>query len=340
MTGLINQFLGGPRAPASDFRRRMESPLFQMGVQMMANGGNRLRPVSLMEGVPQALDRSLYMQEMREAKEQKQSAKNKTLEWARINVPELAPLIDSGAMTAGDAYRMVHDRRNKRQVGEALSAAMPGIDPVLASQSPDLAYKVFQAQNPAQKLPTSVQEYQFAQQDPQYLDYQRQLAEAKSTKINNNMSVDQGKAAGFADRVSNSNRILLEVENEGRSFLNEKASEIPVVGNYLTTDAYKLYDQARRDFVNAVLRRESGAVISPSEFENAAQQYFPQPGDSPAVVEQKRKNRELVLRGLERAAGPGYVPPSLIPEQSAGSESVPDFSSMTDDQLRAIINGR
>ena len=63
-------------------------------------------------------------------------------------------------------------------------------------------------------------------------------------------------------------------------------------------------EQAQRDFVNAVLRQESGAVIAPSEFDNAQKQYFTQPGDKKEVIEQKRKNRETAIAGLKVMAGP------------------------------------
>ena len=41
-----------------------------------------------------------------------------------------------------------------------------------------------------------------------------------------------------------------------------------------------------------------------AEFDNAKKQYFPQAGDSPAVIEQKRKSREMVINGFARGAGP------------------------------------
>lgn len=63
--------------------------------------------------------------------------------------------------------------------------------------------------------------------------------------------------------------------------------------------------QAQQNFVNAVLRQESGAAINSSEFDNARKQYFPQPGDSQEVITQKRRNRELVISGFARQAGPG-----------------------------------
>jgi hypothetical protein len=58
-------------------------------------------------------------------------------------------------------------------------------------------------------------------------------------------------------------------------------------------------DQAKRDFINAVLRRESGAAISSSEFDSAEKQYFPQPGETDkSILEQKKRNRQLATRGI------------------------------------------
>ena len=82
-------------------------------------------------------------------------------------------------------------------------------------------------------------------------------------------------------------------------------SNVPFAGNYLTSPEFKLYNQARSNFVNAVLRRESGAVIADSEFENANLQYFPQPGDTQQVIDQKRNNRELAISLIEAGAGEG-----------------------------------
>jgi hypothetical protein len=72
------------------------------------------------------------------------------------------------------------------------------------------------------------------------------------------------------------------------------------------SSAQQRVEQSRRDFVNAVLRRESGAAIAPSEFANAQRQYFPQPGDSKEVIAQKRRNRELAIRGLEVEVPGGF----------------------------------
>lgn len=121
----------------------------------------------------------------------------------------------------------------------------------------------------------------------------------------------QGKAMMFGTRAAESHNILKELESEEnltRLAAGQAANNMPLVGRFvgsrvMTPEAQRI-DQAQRNFVNAVLRQESGAVIADSEFANAQKQYFPQPGDTPAVIEQKRKNRETVIRGFQRLAGP------------------------------------
>ncbi len=70
------------------------------------------------------------------------------------------------------------------------------------------------------------------------------------------------------------------------------------VGNMMLSTESQQAEQAQRDFINAVLRRESGAAIAPSEFANASKQYFDQPNDKPEVKAQKAANRKLSISGL------------------------------------------
>lgn len=118
----------------------------------------------------------------------------------------------------------------------------------------------------------------------------------------------QGKAAGFADRMTSSHKSITDLEAQGTDALAAVASKVPVVGNYMLSADRQMFEQAQRDFINSVLRRESGAVISVEEFDNARKQYFPQPGDSPEVIAQKRRNREITLDAMRRDAGPAYRP--------------------------------
>lgn len=130
------------------------------------------------------------------------------------------------------------------------------------------------------------------------------------------VTVDEKKAMTFADRMATSGAIIDSMGMEGSGIVDKAASRAPFgLDNYLTSDAFKKVDQAKRDFINAQLRRESGAVIADSEFDNANRQYFPQPNDPPEVIEQKRRNRQIVIEGMKRDSGPTYKGPSKSARQ-------------------------
>jgi hypothetical protein len=133
------------------------------------------------------------------------------------------------------------------------------------------------------------------------------------------MTEFQGKSAAFADRAQEADTILNGLAGKYRpAAINSKQTvqDWPIVGGaagavtnkFALSEADQRAEQAQRNFVNAILRQESGAVISPSEFENAKQQYFPQPGDTPALIAQKAANRKTAIAGLSRSAGPSYAP--------------------------------
>lgn len=107
----------------------------------------------------------------------------------------------------------------------------------------------------------------------------------------------QAKANTFADRLLESEKVLANSDKFGSFF-----SRGGVLPNWAKTSDRQEFEQSQRNFINAVLRRESGAVIADSEFANARQQYFPQPGDGDGVLAQKRSNRNTVINGFYREA--------------------------------------
>lgn len=119
----------------------------------------------------------------------------------------------------------------------------------------------------------------------------------------------QAKALLFGSRMQAAEQALSKLDAQGvnrGSVVKQVVENTPLVGGALGAAANALVaspqqqqvEQAQRDFVNAVLRRESGAAISPTEFDSARKQYFPQVGDSQAVIQQKTQNRQLATRGL------------------------------------------
>lgn len=115
----------------------------------------------------------------------------------------------------------------------------------------------------------------------------------------------------YANRLEQSGEILNGLENFAMTanplwFTTQR--NLPDVANRFKDPQFQSLEQAMRNFLNATLRRESGAVISPTEFAEGFRQYFPQPGDKPGVVEQKRKNRLLVTQGMIKGSGSAYTP--------------------------------
>lgn len=137
------------------------------------------------------------------------------------------------------------------------------------------------------------------------------------------MNHDQAQAATYTDRMAEAHDTINKFEtiNQGVAgatggTIAEAAKNIPyggnVVRNWALSGDRQQFDQAKRNFVNAILRKESGAAISPSEFANAEQQYFPQPGDSESVIALKQQNRLTAMHGMAREAGNAYHPPANI----------------------------
>lgn len=146
------------------------------------------------------------------------------------------------------------------------------------------------------------------------------------------MTEGQSNAALYADRMREADAIIAANEKAGMSVGGRALEAVPGgVGNFLQADDYQLFEQARRNFINAVLRRESGAVIADTEFANAEKQYFPRPGDSKAVLEQKAANRRSAIEGIARAAGPAYKPQSAPPPAATSSPpAAPKAGDMVD----------
>jgi len=124
----------------------------------------------------------------------------------------------------------------------------------------------------------------------------------------------QGKSTGFGMRAVEADKIIRNLATTGVAEVGVKraAEGVPLVGgitgaianSYVSKEA-QMRDQAERDFVNAVLRQESGAAINRDEFENARRQYFPRVGDSPEVIKQKENNRKTAIDAFKISAGPG-----------------------------------
>jgi hypothetical protein len=150
---------------------------------------------------------------------------------------------------------------------------------------------------------------------------------SQETPVPTILNMEQGKAAGFADRVRDAMPTISDTSEAAMNRWQVLLGKAPLIGNTLISPEFQLHQQAERNFINAVLRRESGAAINTDEFVQARQQYIPQPGDSPQVLAQKARNRATVLAGMIREAGPGYEPAAAAAASTAPTPKVIQFDS-------------
>jgi hypothetical protein len=141
----------------------------------------------------------------------------------------------------------------------------------------------------------------------------------------------QFQAAAFAKRLEQSEEAFEDIKKSGfdASGVAAAAQRSGAFPEALRSEESKLQDQAERNFVNALLRRESGAAISPAEFESAEAQYFPRIGDTPKVLQQKRVNRQIVFKALKAEAGGAFDKIGSLEETKHEVATQPSFNPKT-----------
>jgi len=106
-------------------------------------------------------------------------------------------------------------------------------------------------------------------------------------------------------------------------------------GNMTASDGAQRQRNAETNFLTAILRKESGASISPTEFKGGEELYFDRTGDSQTLKEQKARNRMQAMEGLKAGAGPAWETVNLTPPGDAGN-----LGDLTDDDLDAKLRAK
>jgi len=118
---------------------------------------------------------------------------------------------------------------------------------------------------------------------------------------NKPLTDSQAKSALFGARMEAAGKIIDDLSANGTN-VSIPGQRIPVIGGAVSamsgSDQQKLR-QAKLDFMTAALRRESGAAISPSEFDTFDKQNFPQIGEDADVRAQKAEARQRYIKGVQ-----------------------------------------
>lgn len=187
-------------------------------------------------------------------------------------------------------------------------------------------------------LPADVQEYNFyadqvraAGQEPlPYLDYlQAQKGNGLSITTPDGTIIQQGggkpltegqsKDTVYSTRAAGALPIIDEF---GEALMNPamRAVENDPTGlaRGMQSPEFQQAQQAGKEFLQAILRKDTGAAITPQETAEYGAVYLPIPGDTPVVLEQKRVSRKRALEAINAGLPPQAILAQEIALQNSG----------------------
>lgn len=159
----------------------------------------------------------------------------------------------------------------------------------------------------------------------------------------------QTKAANFGKMMTEAEKLIGDQANPIGFWGQLRESVAPeALNNQMRSPEYQKYRQAADQWIRAKLRKESGATITPEESEGEFRTFFPQPGDGPQVVEQKKLARQQAIEGMKAESGGAYdalfqgQPTGGAPAPAAAQptpalpdlRSVPRPQGITDEQIK------
>lgn len=157
------------------------------------------------------------------------------------------------------------------------------------------------------------------------IELAQKMAEGKAAGLTGTAS--QFQAAGYANRIEQANIAFKQLSPTINKLSYAKFKASLLAPSALQSPEMQQFAQATQNFVNAQLRRESGAAISPTEIDNAIKQYIPSPGDSAATLKLKEQNRLLNQRNLINEASTAYQPLSADLTPNTTTETENPFSA-------------
>jgi hypothetical protein len=144
-----------------------------------------------------------------------------------------------------------------------------------------------------------------------------------------------GTNANYAQRMLLTEGVVREVLDQGYNLnaLDVLGQDAPAaIGTLLQSPQGQRFYAASRNWIAAVLRKESGAAISDGEYLNGLKQYFPQVNDTPAVILDKEALRAGAIKGMYKESGDAFK--SIYPG------AMPFLQSKVGDETFDIINPR
>lgn len=320
--GLLNQSPAPAPAPAPQTGATQAEPSF-MDRLTSAEGLGGIGSMMLAMSNNPSLQRlgAAGMTQFGEAAKAKKM-QNRTVQALRqAKRDDLADAVESGLLDVKSAAAMLYAKQDPKVVGKSLVVpdGKGGVKVLYSEGDSDdatTAFKTLQARAQAAGLKEGTPEYTqfmidggtksgFAIRTTP--DGGFEFVQGGASATNKPLTEGQATSTMYYGRMVENNKILdgLGLDVEGTDFYNRMVNNIPFAAKYLTSPEYRRYDYAKLNWIAALLRKESGAVIGTDEYYDADQQYFPQPNDTPDIIEDKRKRRASALAGMRTSAGSG-----------------------------------
>lgn len=149
---------------------------------------------------------------------------------------------------------------------------------------------------------------------------------------NKPLTEGQSKDMVFVTRATGALPIVDRLGDKLASLPEYAAAHLPGVGNYFKTKEYQQAEQAGKEFLQAVLRKDTGAAITKEETQEYGTVYLPQPGDSSAVLAQKKVSRQRAVQAIQL----GLPPQAILQLEGAGVGLVPNGTQKTSAAAPAV----
>jgi hypothetical protein len=173
---------------------------------------------------------------------------------------------------------------------------------------------------------------QFAMEDKRH-KYRLAEEQAKLSGAPKPPTYEQGRASSFLDRMRSASSVIEDLA--GKGYAPDMgfgiASKMGGINETLGRSRYASMDpngqqwaQAEDQFVNALLRSDTGAAYKDMEVNDLKAQFFPRAGDSPEVIAQKRTARSDLMDGMQPMTGARMQPGTGRKPLPPGFTELPD----------------
>jgi hypothetical protein len=150
----------------------------------------------------------------------------------------------------------------------------------------------------------------------------------------------QSKDVTYATRARGALDAFDPVADELSSRVNTVLDAAPLgLGREMQGGDYQVARNAGDEFLQAILRKDTGAAITEQEQALYGKTYLPQPGDGPDVLSAKKEARARALAALEAGMSGAQIEAQTRALSSGLAPPAPQGGDMSDDDLLRMYGG-